>query len=343
MTTVWGSGPAERSVTPQAPPSGAAADEQNRPYRGILFLIAGVTLFSVQDVVIKSLSGAYAVHEIVFFRSIGAFLPVILLIYLEGGPSLFRSQNLSLSLLRGFLAFLSYSTYYLALAVLSMAEVVTLFYSSPLFITALSVWVLRERVGPHRWLAVALGFVGVLVVIQPGSVGFEPAMILAILAALFYAFSILITRHLGKTERGSTMSFYSIVAFLIASALAGLLFGDGRFEGQGHESLDFLFRAWVVPPPQDLGLLLLLGLIAGLGFYCLTQAYRVSATATVAPFEYASLPWAVLWGYVFWGDIPGINTLAGIALIVGGGLYIIHRESVRGRKVVTLRSLRPRV
>lgn len=343
MATTWGSGPTGNRA-PQAPlPGSAATEDQNRPYLGISYLIAGVTLFSIQDVVIKSLSGAYAVHEIVFFRSFGAFLPVILLIYLEGGPSLFRSQNLFLSLLRGVLAFLSYSTYYLALAVLSMAEVVTLFYSSPLFITALSVLVLHERVGLHRWLAVLLGFVGVLIVVRPGSVTFEPAMILAILAALFYSFSILITRHLGKTERGSTMSFYSILAFLIASALAGLVLGDGRFDGQGHESLNFLFRAWVMPPAQDLGLLLLLGLIAGLGFYCLTQAYRVSATATVAPFEYSSLPWAVLWGYVFWGDIPGLNTLAGIALIVGGGLYIIHRESVRGRKVVTLRSLRPRV
>ena len=84
-------------------------------------------------------------------------------------------------------------------------------------------------------------------------------------------------------------------------------------------------------------------LLSALGFYCLTQAYRVSAAATVAPFEYSSLPWAVLWGYLFWGDVPGLNTFAGIALIVGGGLYIMSRESVRGRRVVTLRSLRPRV
>ena len=115
------------------------------------------------------------------------------------------------------------------------------------------------------------------------------------------------------------------------------------FDTQAHPSAHFLLRAWVVPSLRDAGLIALCGLIAGAGFYFLTQAYRVASPSLVAPFEYCGLPWAVLWGFLFWDELPVVTTLAGIVLIVGSGLYIIRREAVRGRKTFTGRSLRPRV
>ncbi len=313
------------------------------PLKGIAFLVTGVTVFSLQDVIIKSLSDGYPAHEIVFVRGLVALVPLLIIVRLESGGWALRTRQPVLVLLRGLAGFLSYTTYYLALTVLPLADTATLFYSSPLFITALSVPMLGERIRLRRWLAVAAGFAGVVVVMRPGSGTIDPAMVLGVLAAISYAFMVMITRRLGKTEAGGTMSVYSMFVFIAASGAIGLTLGDGAYDTEAHGSAHFLLRAWMLPTWGDFGLLALCGLIAGIGFYCLSQAYRVAAPSLVAPFEYASLPWALLWGYVFWGDIPGPATIFGILLVVASGLYIIRREPVRGRRVVVGRPLRPRI
>jgi S-adenosylmethionine uptake transporter len=315
----------------------AAAD---MPLKGIVFLVTGVTIFSIQDVIIKSLSDAYPAQEIVFVRCLVALVPLLVILRVETGGWTPRTRRPLLLLLRGLAGFLAYTTYYLALSVLSLADTVTLFYSSPLFVTALALPLLGERVGWRRWLAVTAGFLGVVVVMRPGGQAIDPAMILAVLAAVSYAVMVLITRRLGKAEASSTMSVYSMFAFIAASALFGLALGDGAYDRAAHGSAQFLLRAWVLPSWPDFGLLVFCGLIASIGFYCLTQAYRIASPSLIAPFEYASLPWAVFWGYLFWSELPGANTLIGILLVVLSGLYIIRRETVRGRRVVVGRPLR---
>ena len=321
-------------------PSDAAAD---MPLKGISFLITGVTIFSLQDVIIKSLSGGYPAHEIVFVRGLVALVPLLIIARLEAGDWSLRTRRPVLVLMRGLAGFASYTTYYLALAVLPLADTATLFYSSPLFVTALAVPILGERVGLRRWMAVALGFAGVVIVMRPGSGAIDPAMLLALLAALSYAVMVMITRRLGKTEAGGTMSVYSMFSFVAASAVIGITLGDGAYDTETHASLQFLLRAWVLPTWRDFALLAVCGLIAAIGFYCLTQAYRVAPSSLVAPFEYASLPWALLWGYLFWGDLPGTTTVLGILIVVMSGLYIIRRERIRNRQVVVGRPLRSRI
>ena len=320
----------------------AAADD-GTPLKGIAFLVAGITIFSLQDVIIKSLSDAYPAHQIVFVRGLVAMLPIVALIYYEGGPKLFRTGRPLAMGLRGLCGFVSYMTYYLALTALPLADAITLFYASPLFVTALSVPLLGERVGFYRWLAVGIGFVGVVVVMRPGGGTIDPAMLLAVAAALSYGTMVLMTRRLSKTEAGSTMSFHSMIVFLIASGLIGLTIGDGRLDSADHPSAQFLLRAWTWPTATDFALFCVCGLIAGAGFYLLSQAYRVAPASVVAPFEYSSLPWASLWGYVFWAELPGGQTLTGVVLVVGAGLFIVHREARRGRRLVRGRTLRPRI
>lgn len=318
-------------------------DAADTPLKGIAFLVTGVTIFSIQDVIIKSLSDSYPAHEIVFVRGIVALIPLLIIARLESGNWALRTKRPFLVLLRGLAGFVSYTTYYLALAVLPLADTATLFYASPLFVTALAVPILGERVGIRRWLAVILGFAGVVIVMRPGSGMIEPAMVLGVFAAVSYALMVMITRRLGKTEAGGIMSVYSMFSFIAASALIGIALGDGAYDTGRHDSAQFLLRAWVLPTWEDLALLTVCGLIAAMGFYCLTQAYRVAPPSSVAPFEYASLPWALLWGYVFWGDLPGPATILGILLVVVSGLYIIRREAIRGRRVVVGRPLRSRI
>jgi S-adenosylmethionine uptake transporter len=139
-----------------------------------------------------------------------------------------------------------------------------------------------------------------------------------------------ITRRLGRTDSGSSIAFYTTVFYLASSAVAGLAIGHGRLAGEGHASLQFLLRRWVIPSWPDLGLLVLIGLISGLGFYLFSQAYRVTRATAVVPFEYIAVPLSVLWGYLLWRDLPGLHTVVGIVLVVGSGLYVLWRESGRG-------------
>jgi S-adenosylmethionine uptake transporter len=300
--------------------------------KGIAYLALGVVIFTVQDVIVKDLSGAYPIHEMLFIRSVVGFFPLAAAIALTVGFEGFRVQPAAV--LRGVVHFFSYSVYYLALASLPLAETVTLYYTNPLIITALSVPFLGESVGWRRWSAVGVGFVGVVVVLQPGVTAIEPAMLLALLSAFFYGVSMLITRRNAKKVTAASFAIHSMVILALAAGLSGLVIGDGRFDLVNDGSAQFLLRAWTVPNLHDFLLLASCGLIAAIAFYLLSQAYRVAPASVVTPFEYSSLPVAVLFGYLVWGDLPAPATWAGLALIVGAGLYIVHREAVQGRKVV---------
>ena len=309
----------------------APAARLNAPLRGISFILVGASVFPVQDVVIKGLSGDYPVLEIVFVRSLVALGPFAWLAWWERDPAGLAIQQPWIHAVRGSLGLLSFTTYYMAIAALPLATVVALAFAAPLFVTALSARVLGEPVDRRRWCAVLVGFVGVLVVLRPGATTFDPAALLALLSALCYAISQTITRQLGRTHSGATIVFTATFVAAMMAGASGLLAGGG---GQGaglHPSLAFLVRDWVVPPWAALGRMTLCGLISGVGIYCLTQAYRVAPASTVAPFEYVMIGWAVLWGYVFWGDVPGPSTVIGVATTVGAGLYVVHDEAVAER------------
>jgi drug/metabolite transporter (DMT)-like permease len=306
----------------------------DEPFKGVLFVIAGVSVFLLQDVAIKWMSPNYPMYEIVFVRSLVAIPPILLIARLEGGLSLLRTRRPWMHLLRSSVMLMAYTTYYLALAALPLADTVALFFSGPLFVTALSVPFLGETVRLDRWLAVLVGFLGVMIMLRPGAGMVDPAAFLPILAAFSYAIVAIVTRRLGTTEAGSSMAFYSTVVYLMAGGVLGAALGDRTWAGGGHASLQFLLRPWVLPSGPDLALMGLCGVVAAFGLYALSQAYRVARVSTVAPFEYTGLPMAVLWGYVFWKDLPDGYTITGAVLVVGAGLYVLRQEAVRKRAPV---------
>ena len=141
----------------------------------------------------------------------------------------------------------------------------------------------------------------------------------------------IITRRLGTTERASTIAFYAQAGFIFTSVAVGMVAGDGRFAPEDNVSLAFLLRAWTLPSLGDAALFLAIGVFNGIGGYLMSQAYRISRPSVIAPFEYVALPMAVMWGVVFFGDWPDSITYAGMALICGSGLYVVHRETVLAR------------
>ena len=307
----------------------AATLRFDRPLSGIAFVVAGVTVFSIQDVIIKWLSGDYPVLEIVFVRSLVSLTLLFALAGLRGGQRL-RTARPVQQALRGLLMFLSYTTYYLALAALPLAETVSIFYSAPLFMTAFSGFLLGEHAGIRRWSAIAVGFVGVLVIMEPQG-DLSLAAVLALVAAVTYALSAILARRIGETDSAESMAISATLVYVVLAGSAGLVLGDGILGGSGPPELDFLLRAWTWPGAGDLLLFCVCGVVAAIGFTWLAQAYRIAPATAVAPFEYASLPWAVLWGWAIWSEIPSPTLLVGIALVVGSGIYVFRREAIRAR------------
>lgn len=302
------------------------AQDNSQPIRAVLFAIAGMVTFSLQDTIIKWVSGTYPLHEAVLIRSCFGLLLTLLFAHLEGGLAILKTRRLGLHLLRGSFIVICNGTYFVALATMPLAEAMALFFVAPLFITALSGPLLGERVGWRRWLAVAIGMLGVLIMVRPSGAAVQYVAILPLISALGYAGTQLMTRRLGVTDGASTMSFYIQLTLLAASAVMGLAVGDGRFAGGGQANMEFLLRAWIAPTPGDLALFAASGFTVAIGGFAISQAYRLAAATTVAPFEYLALPFAVLWGYLIWGDFPDLFTFLGIALIVVGGLTVILRS-----------------
>ncbi len=300
--------------------------------RGIFFLCAGLFIFSFQDIIIKHLSGDFPVHELVFVRGLVATPLLLLLVHYDSGFGSLRTDHAWMHISRSFLMFCSYLFYYLAIAAIPITTAISLFFVAPLFITALAVPFLGERVGYRRWLGVGAGFIGVLIMLRPGLGVVEPAALLALSSAFTYSCAQLLARRLGMTDSASTMAFYAAMVFTYIGGLMGFVIHLTGFAPSDHPSLDFLLKPWRMPGGLEFAMLLTIGVISAVGFYLLSQAYRVGAANAVAPFEYTSMLWAVMLTYMVWGAIPDWYTLLGAAFIVSAGIYVLRRERLRVRK-----------
>jgi drug/metabolite transporter (DMT)-like permease len=294
--------------------------------KGVGFLALALLIFSLQNIAVKWIGGDYSVLEIVTFRSLIA-LPCTLLFYrYEGKRGLPTTQRHKLEYVRGVFLFLSYTTHFMGLAALPLADVEAIRFSAPLMITFLSVVLLGEKVGPRRWLALIAGFMGVLFIVRPGSATFNMGSIFILISVSFYALSVMITRKLQTTDSSATMAYYSSLVYLVAAfALAPLAIVVGDIP-DAHPSIDFLLRAWAMPTLLDGVIMSGLGLVWAGGMYCMARAYSLALASVAAPFEYVSLPINVMWGLVIWQEIPTLMTLAGALLTLFSGMYVLCRE-----------------
>ena len=294
---------------------------------GATILVFGLFLFSIQDIIIKYFSGDYSVLQIVFVRGLIAMALLLLLFRLMRERIALVSKRPFMMLCRGLMGFSSYTCYYLAVAAMPLAEVASITFTMPLFVTAMSALILRENVGIRRWAAVIMGFVGVLIMLSPSGEFNGLAVIFAFLAAITYASQTILTRFLGSHDHALTIAFNAIFVFtLVSGVLTLLMLSDIISITSSHPSLAFFGRDWVIPAGFDLLLMLVIGLIAAIGFYCLSQAYVVSEASAIAPFEFTYILWAVMFGYLFWQEVPGFTTLIGILVLVSSNLYIWYRE-----------------
>ncbi|HEY0837222.1 MAG TPA: DMT family transporter [Azospirillum sp.] len=279
---------------------------------GIASMLAAVALMSVMNALSKLLADSYPLAEITFFRNLFALLPAAAMLAAGGGVRALRTTHLRGHLWRAVIGLTSMVLLFWSYRLMPLADAVAVSYAAPLFLTALSVPLLGERVGPYRWGAVAVGFLGVLIIVQPGGGAVAPGALVALGAAVAYALAQIAMRQLGRTEAPVTTVFYFTA---IATVLSGLA----------------LPWAWITPTPAGFGLLALMGLAGGGSQYFITRAYALAPAAVVSPFGYAGIVWAALFGWLLWGDAPAPHVVAGTAIVIGSGLLILFREARRSR------------
>ncbi len=290
-------------------------------------------VLSLQNIAVRAIDERYAVLEIVVVRSLIAIPCTLLFFRYEGHRGLPRTSKGSLHLIRGLLLFVAYTTYFMGLAAIPLADASAIRFSSVLFLTLFSVLMLGEMVGIHRWLAVMAGFAGVLLIVKPGATTFNLGSLFVLVTAITYALSSILTRRLRFTDSSATMAYYSTLVYLALALILGpLLAGTGSPAGPSHPALAFLLRGWTIPTLGDLAIMAALGLIWPTGMYCVARAYTLTPASVAAPFEYTALPINVLWGFLLWQEIPTLTTWLGALLTIACGLYIFYRDNLAGLK-----------
>jgi drug/metabolite transporter (DMT)-like permease len=298
----------------------------NKNLLGVGSLVLGILIFSLQDIAVKWMGGHYPILEIVIVRGLVAMPLTLLFFRLEGRRGRPTTKQHKLEYVRGLFLFLSYTTYFMGLAALPLAEIAAIRFSAPLMITALSVVLLSEKVRPSRWVALGVGFIGVLIVVRPGTANFNIGSVFILLSTLFYALSAILTRRLQATDSSATMAYYSSLFYLVAAAvLAPLAIAVGPTPN-APASIAFLFHAWAMPTLLDLIVMAGLGLVWAGGMYFMARAYSLALASVVAPFEYVSLPINTMWGLVLWQQFPTLATWVGAGLTLLSGLYTLYQD-----------------
>jgi drug/metabolite transporter (DMT)-like permease len=318
------------AAAPVASGAPGMRDPTARPQQrllGVALISAAVFVTALQDAFIKDMSADYPLYQMQVLRGGTALVLVFLWIVVSGGlRTLLTTRPSFLLLARSFVLSLASLTFYLALSAMQFPDAVAIYFSLPLMIAALSGLVIGESVPLRRWLAVGVAFIGVAIVMQPGSGVFEPASLIVLFSTLCYALGLMLTRPVGMKINSMVIGFWQLVGFVVTGLVLLAIFGSGAFYTDAHPSLAYLTAGWVAPTWAGLWGLLGVGFGAAAATVLYTAAYRVAAPSFVAPFEYSGLFWASTWSYLFWDVIPRSTTFAGAALIIGAGLWMIWNE-----------------
>jgi len=283
------------------------------PLHGIYFKLSALVLFCTMDAMVKGLGGTYGSFQLMVFRSGVALVPVAVLIWHAGGIRVVRSNRPWLQALRVTIGFGSMFGFFYAFPRMPLVDAYAISFSAPLFMVALSVLILGEPVGWRRWTAVGVGFAGVLIMLDPWGIEFHAVSLIILAATFCYSLSTVMVRLLSRHDPDVvTLFWFAIVGTVISLACA--------------------IPEWKWPPAMDWVWLLTLGLLGGFAQILITRAWRLAPAAILAPFDYTSIILAMAFGYLWFKEEPSWTVWYGLPLVMGSGLYILHRERVRARE-----------
>jgi drug/metabolite transporter (DMT)-like permease len=285
---------------------GTLSEPIDRHLAGIALMLAGIFFFALNDAMGKWLIATFSVGQVLLVRSAAALVTLAPFVKREGLAAFTQAPRPWLQIVRAAFATLEVACFYWALTDMSLADVMTFYLAGPIYVTAMSPFLLGEHVGWRRWAAVAVGFVGVMIALRPTSGALSPAAMVAIAGSFSFSIFMVCTRLVRGT---------SDVVLVTTQTFAALVFGA-----------IFAPLTWVALSAFDLMLLTLLGVTAMVAFVCINRALSIAPASVVVPYQYTTIFWAILFGWIFFGDIPSVPMLTGAGIIIGAGVYIFVRE-----------------
>jgi drug/metabolite transporter (DMT)-like permease len=313
--------------------------KNNNP-KGIILILIGMLIFSIQDSIMKYIYNSVSLYEIYIIRTLVSFLIILLFLKLTKKPIIFKTHYPFLTFCRVILFFFGFSSFYISLTIMPLVTATALFFITPFLITIFAKFFLKDQIGLRRWSAVIIGFIGVYIILNPNFDNFNYLKLTPILCAFCYSLSMIIIKKTSDKDDVYQQMFQFYIGALIISGTFYFLIGDGQYNTINNPAAQFIFREWFSNLEFSLIYLIILGFTASVGFLLLFSAYRIASPAVVSPFEYSILVWSSLSGWFFFDEIPGIRTIFGIILIVCGGIYIFIREKAQDQSIVTEKPLR---
>jgi len=313
--------------------------DTNPLLQAVAIMAGGKLLFAIQDIIIKEMSGAYPIHQIMTIRGLVAIVLLLILIQFSVRLAALKMHHPGYHVLRGLLMFIAFMAFYIALAEISLTTATALFFTAPFFITLLSIPMLGERVGIRRFISILAGFIGVLIVLRPDTEQFSLIALLPIMAAFFYALCQVLVRYARMTAPASIMSLYASIAFaLLAPIMGWILSAFHPVQGMAPSQKTMLLP-WSLPGSFDMMLLTFTGVTSALGFMFMSYAYKHAQASRLAPFEYIMIVWVTLLSYLVWAEVPDLATMTGIGIIILSGIYVLRREEASGDKPIAYTGL----
>jgi len=306
----------------------------NNP-KGIILILTGMALFSIQDSLIKFVFEEASLYELYFGRTLTALILLLVFLKVKSQKLILKTHYPLLTTLRVICFFFGFSFFYISLTFMSLAMANALFFSSPFFISILAIIFLGEKVGIRRWLAIFVGFIGVYIVLNPDFNDFNYMKLAPVACALCYAISMTITKITSDKDNVYTQMSHLYFGAIGISILFFIFTGKGQFNTFSDPTFQFIFREWFSNPTYAWPYIIVMGFVAAVSFYCVFSAYSVASPSVVSLFEYSLIIWAIIIGYILFNDVPTIRTFVGVALIIGAGVYIYLREKVRDQMIVT--------
>ena len=277
---------------------------------GVLLMLLGDFLFSLNDAMGKWLVESFSVGQVLVVRSLGSFIILVPLIARQGSDKLFRVERVPLQVLRVVLTTADVGLFYAAVAYLPLADVMTFYMAGPIYVAALSHFFLGETIGWRRWLAVIIGFIGVLIALRPSTAMLSWPSIFGLVGSLSFSLTLVLGRRLRLTSDVTLVTWQTVAALI-----AGLVLSVGHW--RSFSALDF-------------AAMLALGIVAGSAHMMITRSLKLAPASLLAPLQYSLLVWAIALGFLFFGDLPDSQILIGSAVIVVAGLFIFHRRNLTG-------------
>ena len=279
-----------------------------KPVFGIICVLVAVFLFSLTNAAVKKVASQYPMVEVLFFRFIFALVGISAFLGFTKGPSAFRTKQLYNHLIRAGTGYVALFASYLSFTYLPFSDAIAISFTEVLFMTLFSSFIIGEKVDYKRWLAIFTGFCGVILASNPHGI-FNIGVFLALTYGIFDAYSAVLGKKLCIEENALLAIFYY--------SLLSTFF-----------CLPFLFFLWKTPSFKDLVLLCLMGIAAGVALFIMTYGFYYSKVSTAASMTYSAMIWAILWGFLFWGEVPTFYLLGGVLAIIGSGLYVIKAEQL---------------